>query len=386
MNKKRIAVLGSTGSIGTQALDIIRNNSDKLEAYVITGRNNADLLIRQAREFNPEVVVVAQETNYFKVKEALSDLPIKVWSGSEAIAEAVTLSDVDIVLTAMVGYAGLVPTLSAIKAGKIIALANKETLVVAGELVIKEAEKYNAAILPVDSEHSAIFQCLVGEMNPIEKILLTASGGPFLNTKKEDMLRITKEQALKHPNWNMGAKVTIDSATLMNKGFEMMEARWLFDCMPDNIQVVVHPESIIHSMVQFRDGSIKAQLGIPDMRLPISYALGLTKRIPNDYPRVNFFEKTFHFVEPDLERFPNLELAYDAIAKGGNTPCSLNAANEIAVDAFLHDRISFCRMPDLISKVIEEMPFILQPGLKDFMETDREARSLAESLIANGNF
>ncbi|MDO4672628.1 MAG: 1-deoxy-D-xylulose-5-phosphate reductoisomerase [Porphyromonadaceae bacterium] len=381
MNKKRIAILGSTGSIGTQALDVIRNNKETLEAYLITGRNNADLLIEQAREFHPEVVVVAQETNYLKVKEALKDLPIKVWCGAEAIAEAVTIDEIDIVLTAMVGYAGLVPTLSAIKSGKIIALANKETLVVAGELVIKEARKYNATIIPVDSEHSAIFQCLVGEFNPIEKILLTASGGPFLHTSKQDMAMITKEQALKHPNWTMGAKVTIDSATLMNKGFEMIEARWLFDCRPEQIQVVVHPESIIHSMVQFQDGSIKAQLGIPDMRLPISYALGLTKRISNDYPRVDFFGHKLTFFEPDTTRFPNLTFAYDAIAKGGNTPCVLNAANEVAVDAFLHDKLSFCDIPNLIEKTIDQMPYIINPKLQDFMNTDRESRAFATSLL-----
>ncbi|GAD06289.1 1-deoxy-D-xylulose 5-phosphate reductoisomerase [Porphyromonas crevioricanis] len=381
MKKRNVAILGSTGSIGTQALDIIRDNPDLLSAYVITGRNNADLLIKQAIEFEPEVVVVANETHYIKVKEALAHLPIKVWSGADAIADAATLEAVDIVLTAMVGYAGLLPTLAAADAGKTIALANKETLVVAGRLVMEKVHTGNASIIPVDSEHSAIFQCLVGEFNPIAKILLTASGGPFLHRPGDTFNSICPADALKHPNWQMGAKVTIDSASLMNKGFEMIEAHWLFGCPVDRIEVLVHPESIVHSMVEFADGSIKAQLGIPDMRLPISYALGLTRRIPNSYPRVDFFGKNLSFFPPDTKRFPNLELAYRAIRQGGNIPCILNAANEVAVEAFLKEDLSFTRMSSLLEYCMTKISYITTPCLEDLIDTDKETRELAYSFL-----
>ncbi|WP_373813824.1 1-deoxy-D-xylulose-5-phosphate reductoisomerase, partial [Porphyromonas loveana] len=335
--KKNIAILGSTGSIGTQTLDIIRHNPDFFNVYLLTANNNADLLIRQAREFGPEVVVLANADKYEAVRSALADLPIKVWCGADAIADAVSAPDIDMVVTAMVGYSGLLPTIRAIQAGKMIALANKETLVVAGELIMQLAREHEVPILPVDSEHSAIFQALLGERQRPEKILLTASGGPFRHLSAEELQHVTREQALCHPNWNMGAKVTIDSASLMNKGFEMIEAKWLFEMQPDEIEILVHPQSIVHSMVQFRDGSVKAQLGIPDMRLPISYALGITQRIPNEYPRVDFTAAPLTFERPDLERFPNLFYAFDAIRLGGDAPCALNAANEVAVAAFLRD-------------------------------------------------
>ena len=355
IQKKRIAVLGSTGSIGTQALEVVRSHREAFEVTVLVARRSTELLIAQALEFNPAVVVISDEAYYPEVRQALSHTSIEVMAGSEAIAEVVVRPDVDIVLTAMVGFSGLVPTLAAITAGKTIALSNKETLVVAGELIMSLATRHGARILPVDSEHSAIYQCLVGEEgNPLERILLTASGGPFRSYKRvEELEAVTVEAALRHPNWSMGAKVTIDSASLMNKGLEMIEARWLFDTPAESIEVLVHPQSIIHSMVEFADGSIKAQLGQPDMRLPISYALGLTERVSNDYPRLNFLEYTFTFERPNMELFPNLALAYRALELGGTAPCVLNAANEIAVEAFLAGKLGFRAMSTLIAQALE---------------------------------
>ena len=355
IQKKRIAVLGSTGSIGTQALEVVRSHREAFEVTVLVARRSTELLIAQALEFSPAVVVISDEAYYPEVRQALSHTSIEVMAGSEAIAEAVVRPDVDIVLTAMVGFSGLVPTLAAITAGKTIALSNKETLVVAGELIMSLAARHGARILPVDSEHSAIYQCLVGEEgNPLERILLTASGGPFRSYKRvEELEAVTVEAALRHPNWSMGAKVTIDSASLMNKGLEMIEARWLFDTPAESIEVLVHPQSIIHSMVEFADGSIKAQLGQPDMRLPISYALGLTERVSNDYPRLNFLEQTFTFERPNMELFPNLALAYRALELGGTAPCVLNAANEIAVEAFLAGKLGFRAMSTLIAQALE---------------------------------
>lgn len=353
IEKQGVALLGSTGSIGTQALEVIRENPERFEVVVLVARQRTALLIEQAREFKPQLVVIQEEACYSEVREALNPLGISVATGSVAIEEAVAHPQVTIVLTAMVGFAGLRPTLAAIQAGKTIALANKETLVVAGQLIQEEARRYGARILPVDSEHSAIFQCLIGESSPAEKLLLTASGGPFRTYSLEELGNVTVAQALRHPNWVMGAKVTIDSASLMNKGLEMIEARWLFDLAPEQIEVLVHPQSIIHSMVQFADGSIKAQLGQPDMRLPIGYALGLTERVPNGYPRLDFTTQTFTFEAPDTERFPNLALAYQAIQQGGTAPCVLNAANEIAVAAFLEERIGFRAMSELISEALE---------------------------------
>ena len=355
IQKKRIAVLGSTGSIGTQALEVVRSHREAFEVTVLVARRSTELLIAQALEFSPAVVVISDEAYYPEVRQALSHTSIEVMAGSEAIAEVVVRPDVDIVLTAMVGFSGLVPTLAAITAGKTIALSNKETLVVAGELIMSLAARHGARILPVDSEHSAIYQCLVGEKgNPLERILLTASGGPFRSYKRvEELEAVTVEAALRHPNWSMGAKVTIDSASLMNKGLEMIEARWLFDTPAESIEVLVHPQSIIHSMVEFADGSIKAQLGQPDMRLPISYALGLTERVSNDYPRLNFLEQTFTFERPNMELFPNLALAYRALELGGTAPCVLNAANEIAVEAFLAGKLGFRAMSTLIAQALE---------------------------------
>ncbi len=383
--KKQIAILGSTGSIGTQALQVIKEHSDVFEIYALTANNNVELLIKQAREFQPEVVVVANEEKYSILKEALSDLPVKVWAGQDAIAQVVQSEPIDIVLTAMVGYSGLKPTISAIKAGKTIALANKETLVVGGELIVRLALENRTPILPVDSEHSAIFQCLAGEMeNPVEKIILTASGGPFRQFTKEQLLYVTKEQALKHPNWDMGAKVTIDSASLMNKGFEMIEAKWLFGVEPEQIDVLVHPQSIIHSMVQFADSSVKAQLGLPDMRLPIQYALSYPKRLSSSFERLDF-EKyaSLTFEKPDTNRFRNLGFAYEAIRMGGNMPCILNAANEIAVAAFLQDKISFLQMSDVIENTMRIVSFFKSPQYEDYVQTDAEARAKAEELIKN---
>lgn len=381
--KRQIAILGSTGSIGTQALEVIKEHSDLFEVYALTANNNVDLLIRQAREFMPEVVVIANETKYPELKEALEDLPIKVWGGSDAIAQVVQAGPIHMVLTAMVGYSGLKPTIAAIKAKKAIALANKETLVVAGGLITQLANENQVPILPVDSEHSAIFQCMAGEWNnPIERILLTASGGPFRTTSLQELAHVTKAQALKHPNWDMGAKVTIDSATLMNKGFEMIEAKWLFDVTPEQIEVVVHPQSIIHSMVEFEDASIKAQLGLPDMKLPIRYAFSYPQRLKCKAPRLSFTQyNEFTFEQPDMMRFRNLAFAYEAIKTGGNMPCILNAANEIVVDAFLKDQIGFLQMSDVIEQTMQKADYIVNPSYEDYVETDAMARRIARELF-----
>jgi 1-deoxy-D-xylulose-5-phosphate reductoisomerase len=383
-HKKHIAILGSTGSIGTQALEVIAAHPEKFEVEVLTAQNNADLLIEQAKKFKPNAVVIGNEDYYMQVKEALIPLDIKVFAGESALASVVQMDTIDLVLTALVGYAGLKPTIKAIEAGKTIALANKETLVVAGELVTQLARSKGVNIYPVDSEHSAIFQCLVGEFdNPIEKIILTASGGPFRGRKKDDLKNITKAQALKHPNWVMGAKVTIDSASLMNKGLEVIEAKWLFGLRPEQIEVVVHPQSIVHSLVQFRDSSIKAQLGLPDMRLPIQYALGYPERLNADFPRFNFTSyPALTFEPPDTETFRNLALAFKAMERGGNMPCVLNAANEIAVAEFLKDRIGFLEMSDLVEKCLSVVSFVSKPSLEDYVETDAETRRLANQFIA----
>ncbi|MBD8389518.1 1-deoxy-D-xylulose-5-phosphate reductoisomerase [Dysgonomonas sp. BGC7] len=380
--KRNIAILGSTGSIGTQALDVVREHPEDFEIYALTANDNVDLLIKQAREFSPEVVVIANDNKYAQLKQALVDLPIKVWAGSESIAQVVESEPIDIVLTAMVGYSGLKPTINAIKAKKIIALANKETLVVAGELITSLALENKTPILPVDSEHSAIFQCLTGEHSPIEKILLTASGGPFRNHSKEQLSKVTKAEALKHPNWSMGAKVTIDSASLMNKGLEMIEAKWLFDVEPDQIEVVVHPQSIIHSMVQFEDSSIIAQLGLPDMHLPIQYALSYPRRIKSNLERLDFFKlKTMTFEQPDISRFRNLTFAFEAARIKGNMACIMNAANEIAVSAFLSEKVGFLEMSDIIESTMEKASFITSPSYEDYVQTDMEARYIAQDLI-----
>lgn len=375
--KRHIAILGSTGSIGTQTLDIIRANPEDFEVYAITAGRNADLLIQQAIEFAPRYAVIADESQYSTVAEALSGSSTQVLSGAKAIEEVVTHEVVDLVITAMVGYSGLRPTLAAVRHGKTIGLANKETLVVAGELIMPLARQHGARIIPVDSEHSAIYQCLIGEEERFERLILTASGGPFRTYAREDLEHVRVDQALKHPNWVMGAKVTIDSASLMNKGFEMMEAKWLFDCDPGEIDVLVHPQSIIHSMVQFRDGVVKAQLGIPDMRLPISYALGLTRRIPNDYPRYDFLSQGFTFELPDTERFPNLALAYRAVELAGNAPCVLNAANEVAVAAFLCEQISFTDMSRLIAQMLDGRVHVEEIDLDILEQTDAEVRRLS---------
>ena len=385
--KKQIAILGSTGSIGTQALQVIEEHPDLYEAYVLTANNRVDDLIAQARRFQPEAVVIANETHYSRLKEALADLPIKVYAGAEALCQIVTEKPIDMVLTAMVGYAGLLPTINAIRARKPIALANKETLVVAGELINDLARTCGTPILPVDSEHSAVFQCLAGETgNAIEKVILTASGGPFRTFTREQLATVTKEQALRHPNWNMGAKITIDSASMMNKGFEVMEARWLFGVRPEQIEVVVHPQSVIHSMVQFEDGAVKAQLGMPDMRLPIQYAFSYPDRIHASFPRLDFRTCTsLTFEQPDPVRFRNLALAYEALQQGGNMPCIVNAANEICVAAFLHDRISFLGMSDVIADTMRRVPFLAKPAYEDYVQTDAEARRIAEDLINLSN-
>lgn len=382
---KQLAILGSTGSIGTQALEVISEHPDLFEVYALTANHNAELLIEQAHHFLPDTVVIADEQKYPEVKEALEDLPIKVWAGAEGIAQVVTAEPIDMVLTAMVGYSGLRPTIEAIKARKAIALANKETLVVAGELITRLAYENGTPIIPVDSEHSAIFQCLNGEgYNPIEKIWLTASGGPFFSCTKEALLHVTKEQALKHPNWQMGAKVTIDSASLMNKGFEMIEAKWLFNLQPSQIEIVIHPQSIIHSMVQFEDGAVMAQLGTPDMKLPISYAFSFPKRLKGATERLNFFTgPPFTFEQPDTDKFRNLAFAFDAMNRGGNMPCILNAANEIAVDAFLHDQIGFLQMSDIIEQTMAKALFVAQPSYDDYIQTDAQARQIAQSFINN---
>lgn len=381
--KKQIAILGSTGSIGTQALEVIEEHSDKFEVYALTANNNADLLISQARKFNPEFVVIANENKYAQVKEALADLPMKVFAGAASIADVAAMQPVDIVLTAMVGYSGLLPTISAVKAGKVIALANKETLVVAGDLVCELSRQHNSAIVPVDSEHSAIFQCLQGEMNnPIEKVILTASGGPFRGKDINFLRNVTAADALKHPNWSMGAKITIDSASLMNKGFEVIEAKWLFGVGKEKIDVVVHPQSIIHSMVQFEDGSVKAQMGLPDMKLPIQYAFGYPQRLSSKSPRLDFQQHSnLTFEKPDTNVFRNLAFAYEAMEQGGNMPCILNAANEIVVAAFLKGEIGFLQMSDIIEDTMQKVAFIKKPSYEQYVETDKEARHIALNLI-----
>jgi 1-deoxy-D-xylulose-5-phosphate reductoisomerase len=382
---KRVAILGSTGSIGTQTLKVIRQYPEQLVVEVLTAQNNADLLIEQALEFLPNAVVIGNESLYAKVKEVLMPKDIKVFAGEKAISQIVEMSTIDVVLTALMGYSGLIPTVNAIKAGKQIALANKETLVVAGEIITALAKVNKVNIFPVDSEHSAIFQCLVGEYhNPIEKIILTASGGPFRGKDRNFLEHVTKAQALKHPNWDMGAKITIDSASLMNKGLEVIEAKWLFGLKKEQIEVVVHPQSIIHSMVQFEDGSIKAQLGLPDMRIPIQFALSFPDRFKNNFERFNFMNYPhFTFEQPDLKTFQNLQLAYDALAKGGNAPCVLNASNEIAVSAFLSDQVGFLEMSDLIAETLAKTEFIAQPTLDDYIATDMRAREITKELIKN---
>ena len=381
--KKQLAILGSTGSIGTQTLQVVEDNPDLFEVYAITANNRAEELIEQARKFQPEVVVIANEQKYDMVKEALADLPMKVYTGADALCQIVEAKPIDVVVTAMVGFAGLPPTISAIKAGKTIALANKETLVVAGELINSLAQQYNVAILPVDSEHSAIFQSIVGEVgNNIEKILLTASGGPFRKFSIEQLATVTKEQALKHPNWEMGAKITIDSATMMNKGFEAIEAKWLFGVKPEQIEVVVHPESIIHSAVQFEDGAVKAQLGVPDMRLPIQYSLTYPDRIKANFDRLDLFKLgSMTFEKPDLQKFRCLALAYEAMDKGGNMPCIVNAANEIVNLAFRQDKIGFLRIGDIIAETMQKASFIEKPTYEDYVATDAEARRIATEML-----
>lgn len=383
MKKKKLAILGSTGSIGTQALEVVAENPELYEVYALTANENVELLIQQAKAFQPEAVIIANKEKYETLKEALNDLPIKIYAGSEAISQIVEAEPIDMVLTAMVGFSGLIPTIAAIRARKAIALANKETLVVAGELIKSLALEYRTPILPVDSEHSAIFQCLVGEgNNRVEKIILTASGGPFRKWSMEQLAYVTKAQALNHPNWAMGAKITIDSATMMNKGFEVIEAKWLFDAKPEEIEVVVHPQSIIHSMVQFEDGSVKAQLGMPDMKLPISYAFSYPDRLPSKSPRVDWTKcKEFTFEQPDLERFRNLAYAYEAMRVGGNMPCILNAANEIVVASFLKEQTGFLEMSDIIEKTMQKCTFVAQPTYDDYISTDLEAREIASSFL-----
>lgn len=381
--KKRIAILGSTGSIGTKSLEVIENNSDIFEVEVLTANNNVDLLIMQAIKYQPNVVVIANKDNYGKVADALESFPIKVFAGNESINRVVEMETVDLVLTAMVGYSGLIPTYHAVKSSKTIALANKETLVVAGELITNLAKENNSAIIPVDSEHSAIFQCLVGELpNRIEKIILTCSGGPFRGKTEDELKSVTVGMALEHPNWDMGAKITIDSATLINKGFEVIEAHWLFGLPSSKIEVIVHPQSIIHSVVQFEDGSLKAQMGLPDMRLPIQYALGFPYRIKNSFPRFSFNDfPILSFEQPDMLKFRNLALAYKALDTGGNAPCVLNAANEVVVQAFLDGRTGFSDMPAIIEKTMGAVGFIKSPDLDDLIQTNIEARNITKSLI-----
>lgn len=380
--KRKLCILGSTGSIGTQALDVIREHSNLFEAYILTAGRNADLLIRQAREFQPATVVIADEDQYRKVSEALADLPIQVYTGSDALCQVVTMEPVDMVLTALVGFSGLRPTIAAIKAGKPIALANKETLVVAGELVTALCKEHNVPLLPVDSEHSAIFQSLMGEDSEIEKIILTASGGPFRKMSLNQMKDVTAAQALKHPNWDMGAKITIDSASMMNKGFEVIEAKWLFDVEPDRIQVVVHPQSILHSAVQFQDGAVKGQMGAPDMRVPIQLAMSFPKRLKSSFPRIDWWDlKDLTFEKPDLQRFPCLALAYEAIRLGGNAACTVNAANEVVNLAFRQNRCDFLQMAEIIQETLVRVSYIKSPTLEDYLECDAEARNVAEELI-----
>ena len=381
--KKRIAILGSTGSIGTQTLEVIAQNPDSFEVEVLTANNNIELLIEQARLFRPNVVVITNSCHYDLLKEALKDEPVKVYAGKEALQQVVEMDTIDLVVTAMVGYSGLIPTCNAIKAGKHIALANKETMVVAGEIINKLAMEHRVNIYPVDSEHSAIFQCLVGEFNnEIEKIYLTASGGPFKGYSPEQLANVTKSDALKHPNWDMGAKITIDSASLMNKGFEVIEAKWLFGLKPEQIDVIVHPQSIVHSIVQFQDGSMKAQMGLPDMKLPIQYALNFPDRLPSTFKRFNFLDyPKLTFEQPNTKNFRNLALAFEALNQGGNMPCVLNAANEVVVQAFLNDRISFLQMPEIIEQIMEKASYLKNPNLEDYMQTDKEVRILTALRI-----
>ena len=381
--KRCIAILGSTGSIGTQTLQVVEEHPESFEVYAITANTRVEELIAQARKFMPEAVVIADDSKYPRLKEALADLPIKVYGGYEAVCQIVESGPIDIVVTAMVGFSGLRPTINAIKAGKAIALANKETMVVAGELINSLAMKHRTPILPVDSEHSAIFQCLAGEMqNKVEKLILTASGGPFRTFTKEQLEHVTREQALKHPNWSLGAKITIDSATMMNKGFEVMEAKWLFGVGAEDIEVVIHPQSVIHSMVQFEDGAIKAQLGTPDMRLPIMYALTYPTRLSSTFGRLDWNTlKELTFEKPDTELFPNLKHAYDAVATGGNIPCVVKAANEVCVAAFLEERIKFTDMPKFIERAMEKATYVLKPTLDDYLETDREIRAMVKEWI-----
>jgi 1-deoxy-D-xylulose-5-phosphate reductoisomerase len=381
--KKRIAIFGSTGSVGTQALDVIRSHNNLFEVEILTAHSNADLLIEQAMEFSPNAVVIGDQSKYEKIKTALSSKDIKVFAGENALEEVADFDTYDIMLAAIVGFAGLKPTLKAVTKGKVVALANKETLVVAGDLVMQTALENRAPIIPVDSEHSAIFQCLVGESrNPIEKIILTASGGPFLGKKPNFLVNVKRDHALQHPNWSMGAKISIDSATLMNKGLEMIEAKWLFNLQPDQIEVVIHPQSVIHSMVQFQDGSVKAQMGMPDMKLPIQYALGFPNRIKNDFPRLSFRKyPTLSFEEPDYKTFRNLGLSIEALKAGGNKPCVLNAANEIAVWAFLKNRIGFLDITAVVEKTMEKINFISNPTLEEYFDSDGEARNFAASIM-----
>ncbi|WP_345955167.1 1-deoxy-D-xylulose-5-phosphate reductoisomerase [Mucilaginibacter sp. PAMB04168] len=380
---KNIAILGSTGSIGTQTLEVISENPDRFKAHVLTAHRNADLLIEQALQYAPAYAVICDVSLYAQVKQALAHTQTKVLAGYDEVKHIVTLPEIDVVLTAMVGFAGLEPTINAVKAGKDIALANKETLVVAGELITALAKQHNVKLLPVDSEHSAIFQCLAGEeLNPIEKIILTASGGPFRGKDKNFLSNVTRHQALKHPNWVMGAKITIDSASLMNKGLEVIEAKWLFDLSLEQIEVIVHPQSIVHSLVQFEDGSMKAQMGLPDMKLPIQYALGYPERIKNNYKRFDFTAyPNLSFEKPDMATFRNLALAYEALGTAGNMPCIVNAANEVAVAGFLADQVSFLGMSDVIEHCMQKIPVMTQPTLADYLATDKETRILAQNLI-----
>lgn len=383
--KKRIAILGSTGSIGTQTLEVIAGNPDAFEVEVLTANNNVDLLIRQAKKFQPNAVVIGNSEKYREVSEALKNEPIKVFAGTDSLNQVVQMETIDLIITAMVGYSGLIPTWHAVNAGKNIALANKETLVVAGELITRLAKEKQVDLLPVDSEHSAIFQCLIGEIaNPVEKIYLTCSGGPFRGKTMQELQDVTVEDALAHPNWDMGPKITIDSATLMNKGFEAIEARWLFGLPSSKIEVVIHPQSVIHSMVQFEDGSIKAQLGLPDMRLPIQYALGFPYRIKNNFPRFSFLDyPELNFSQPDTKNFRNLALAFKAMDAGGNIPCILNAANEVAVQAFLERKIKFLQIPDIIEQTIDGVSFVEKPSMDDLIQTNTETRKKAQLLTEN---
>jgi len=380
---KRIAIFGSTGSIGTQALEVIAAHPDKFSVEILTAHTNDELLVQQALHFQPNMVVIVDEKKYQKVKDALAKTQVKVFTGEDALDEVAAMNCYDIMLAAIVGFAGLKPVLNAIENSKTIALANKETLVVAGDIVMRKAAEYKAPVIPVDSEHSAIFQCLVGESrNKIEKVILTASGGPFLGKKPNFLVNVKRDHALQHPNWSMGAKITIDSATLMNKGLEMIEAKWLFNLRPDQVQVIIHPQSIIHSMIQFEDGSMKAQMGLPDMKLPIQYALAFPQRLPSEFPRYDFKKPhTLTFEEPDIKTFRNLALATEALQKGGNIPCVLNAANEIAVFAFLRNRIGFLDITEMVERTINKIPFIENPTLEEYFDSDGEARNFAASLI-----